>query len=435
MISPSVIAKAAAYRERFQTAQPFKHVCIDEFFTDEAAEALLRDFPPFDREFARNEFGEYGGKAVISDIQHISRFYADIYRYLLSPEFLAAMSAVTGIEDLHGDPTLFGGGTHENINGQELDCHVDFNFQLDGGFHRRANLLLYLNKEWDPNWGGAIELHSDPRQPETDRFSEFNVTFNRAVIFETNEYSWHGFRKIQLPQDRLHLSRKCLSIYLYTRERPAHEIAGPHGTFYVQRPFPDRFKAGDVLSAADVTELRTGYTRRDKQSEMYQKIEERLGRELEQTRGYLNEVLAATKAPIVGFARQLGNSSGLFHDDWATGNVALELRTERPVTGVVIKGLIPENFPQVKRGFEIEIAGEVFRFSLDANGGFDFWCPVEIASDTTFDMKLRCDAEFNASRAGQGGDERDLAYHLNAMELSHEAAPGAPGDGARRSAR
>src|SRR5437868_8772819 len=54
MISPSVIAKAAAYRERFQTAQPFKHVCLDEFFTDEAAEALLRDFPPFDREFARN---------------------------------------------------------------------------------------------------------------------------------------------------------------------------------------------------------------------------------------------------------------------------------------------------------------------------------------------------------------------------------------------
>ncbi len=208
MISPSVIAKAAAYRERFQTAQPFKHVCIDKFFTDEAAEALLRDFPPFDREFARNEFGEYGGKAVISDIQHISRFYADIYGYLLSPEFLAAMSAVTGIEDLHGDPTLFGGGTHENINGQELDCHVDFNFQLEGGFHRRANLLLYLNKEWDPNWGGAIELHSDPRQPEADQFSEFNVTFNRAVIFETNEYSWHGFRKIQLPQDRLHLSRK-----------------------------------------------------------------------------------------------------------------------------------------------------------------------------------------------------------------------------------
>ena len=82
-----------------------------------------------------------------------------------------------------------------------------------------------------------------------------------------------------------------------------------------------------------------------------------------------------------------------------------------------------------------EIAGEVFRFSLDANGGFDFWCPVEIASDTIFEVRLRCDAEFNASRAGQGGDERDLAYHLNAMELSHEAGPGTSGDVERRSGR
>ena len=77
----------------------------------------------------------------------------------------------------------------------------------------------------------------------------------------------------------------------------------------------------------------------------------------------------------------------------------------------------------------------LFRFSLDANGGFDFWCPVEIASDTIFEVRLRCDAEFNASRAGQGGDERDLAYHLNAMELSHEAGPGTSGDVERRSGR
>src|SRR5690348_15222931 len=60
MISKAVIAKAANYREAFQAAQPFKHVCIDEFFEKKVAEASLREFPPFDREFARNEFGEYG---------------------------------------------------------------------------------------------------------------------------------------------------------------------------------------------------------------------------------------------------------------------------------------------------------------------------------------------------------------------------------------
>jgi hypothetical protein len=58
MISKAVIAQAANYRQTFQAAQPFKHVCIDGFFTKKVAEASLEEFPPFDREFARNEFGE-----------------------------------------------------------------------------------------------------------------------------------------------------------------------------------------------------------------------------------------------------------------------------------------------------------------------------------------------------------------------------------------
>jgi hypothetical protein len=284
MISPAVIVRAASHRQAFATAQPFRHLCIDDFFTAEAAAASLNDFPPFDREYARNEFGEYGGKAVINNIAGISPFYARLYDYLMSPGFLGAMSAITGIDNLHGDPTLYGGGTHENVNGQALDVHVDFNFQIEGGFHRRANLLLYLNREWDPAWGGAIELHSDPRRPEHDAFEQFNVTFNRAVIFETNERSWHGFRTIDLPQDRLHLSRKCLSIYLYTPDRPPEEIVGPHSTFYVQWPFPARFAVGRSLSTEDVAELRTGYARRDQQIAMYERVEERLSAELAEAR-------------------------------------------------------------------------------------------------------------------------------------------------------
>ncbi|HEV2362979.1 MAG TPA: 2OG-Fe(II) oxygenase [Caulobacteraceae bacterium] len=220
MISMEILARTAAYRDAYQTAKPFKHVCIDDFFTEEAAAASLRDFPPFDREFAKNEFGEYGGKAVVSCIREISPFYADLYDYFLSREFLDAMSAITGIENLHGDPALFGGGTHENLNGQSLDVHVDYNFQLQGGFHRRCNLLLYLNREWDPAWGGAIELHSDPRRPDVDRCELCNVIFNRAVIFETNEKSRRGFRAIRLPKDRGRISRKCLSICLHTPARP-----------------------------------------------------------------------------------------------------------------------------------------------------------------------------------------------------------------------
>jgi 2OG-Fe(II) oxygenase superfamily len=421
MITEAVLNDAARYREAFQTAQPFKYVCIDEFFTPDWAEAALRDFPAFDPQYAIGDNGEIGGKAVVSNICEISPFYAKLYEYFMSRGFLDGMSAITGIENLQGDPTLYGGGTHENLNGQTLDVHVDFNFQIGEGFHRRANLLLYLNKEWDPAWGGAIELHSNPRRPDLDEFEQFNVIFNRAVIFETNEYSWHGFRKIRLPEDRIHLSRKCLSIYLYTPDRPAHEIAGPHSTFYVQWPLPDAFKPGRVLSEADVKELQEAYNRRDGQIEMYQRMEERLGRELEGLRRYLGEVIAAIKAPIVGYAQQLGNSSGLFHDGWVARDVSLQLRAQRPVTGITVKGFVPENFPAVARAFAVEIDGKAFDFSLGRDGGsFEFSCPTEIAGGAIFQLRMRCSSDFNASAAGQGADQRDLAYGLSAIELSHD---------------
>ena len=115
---------------------------------------------------------------------------------------------------------MYGGGTHENLDGQELDPHIDFNYMEGYKVHRRANLLLYLNKDWQEEWGGQIELHSNPRDVENNEITAFNVIFNRAVIFETNEISWHGFPRVTLPANQSSRSRKCLSVYLYTKERP-----------------------------------------------------------------------------------------------------------------------------------------------------------------------------------------------------------------------
>jgi hypothetical protein len=189
------------------------------------------------------------------------------------------MSRLTGIPDLIADPTLFGGGTHENLHGQSLDPHVDFNYTEDGQAHRRLNLLLYLNKGWDPNWGGSIELHSNPRDPDHNQITAINVLFNRALIFETNEISWHGFSEIDLPEQQQNRSRKSLSIYLYTKDRPANEIVGPHATFYVQRPLEPRFVPGYVLRDSDVAYLKQSFHKRDRMIEFYHRLDEQWGRE------------------------------------------------------------------------------------------------------------------------------------------------------------
>jgi hypothetical protein len=272
MIDSDVLDNALDTQHRFREAKPFRHVAIDNFLAKEACEALLRDFPRFDKRKAINEHGEIGRKAVVESVSQVSPFYGSFYRYINSKPFLEAMSDLTGIPDLIADETLFGGGTHENLEGQGLDTHVDFNIDERRMLHRRVNLLIYLNREWDESWGGNIELHSDPWTPGNDQIRSFAPVFNRALIFETNEYSWHGFERIKLPDDRKHLSRKSFSIYLYTRDRPADEVVAPHTTFYVPRPLPQNIHEGTTLTPRDVEEIRIAMASREGLLRMYQKL-------------------------------------------------------------------------------------------------------------------------------------------------------------------
>lgn len=272
-IDPSVRENLSAYRQAFESARPFKHVVIDNFLVPDLARSLLDRFPVFDPSKAIAETGTVGGKAVNENLKEMGELYREFAEYLDTPEFLAQISAITGIDRLMNDPTFFGGGTHENLHGQELDPHLDFTIDETAWYYRRLNILIYLNPEWEESWGGSIELHSNPRQPDENRIISFLPIFNRCVIFETHEYSWHGFSKIQLPEDKRHLSRKSLSIYLYTKEPPEGKTVPSHTTFYVHRPLPESIQPDRVLTREDFNHIKILLQRRDDLIRFYQERE------------------------------------------------------------------------------------------------------------------------------------------------------------------
>lgn len=121
-------------------------------------------------------------------------------------------------------------------------------------------MIVYLNQKWEKDWGGQIQFHQDPRSL-TDEVVSIEPIFNRAVIFETNNHSWHGFPPINLPEAQQHISRKSFALYYYTQSRTA--TIEPHSTIYVERPLVDKFKQGRLLSDDDVTELHKVIGRRD----------------------------------------------------------------------------------------------------------------------------------------------------------------------------
>ena len=262
MIRAEVEAGVDALATRFRDASPFRHVVIDDFLEASLAERLLAEFPAFDPARAIDENGAVGNKAVHEDLRALGPAFLAFDDLAQSANFLSLVSAITGIPRLLHDPLHVGGGTHENRDRQALDAHVDFNRHPVTHHHRRLNLIVYLNHGWLDEWGGVLELHRDPRSAD-DEVVRVSPRFNRAVIFETTEHSWHGFSTIRLPEDQRDRSRRSVALYFYSEQRPADELADTHSTIYVDRPLPAHLAVGTRLEAADLAELRALLGNRD----------------------------------------------------------------------------------------------------------------------------------------------------------------------------
>jgi Rps23 Pro-64 3,4-dihydroxylase Tpa1-like proline 4-hydroxylase len=298
-IDPRVRADLDRHAAAFARRDPFRHVVIDDFLQADYAAALLAAFPPFERGNARNEAGELGGKSTVERIRALGKPYAALDDLIQTREFLDLVGHVTSIPELLYDRDYFGGGTHENRAGQDLDPHVDFNRHPREPWHRRLNLIVYLNREWDDHWGGSLELHSDPHAPD-DRVTLVTPLYNRCVIFETTEWSWHGFSRIALPTEHAARTRKSIALYFYTRERPAEELADAHSTIYVDRPLPERFHAGLTLAEDDIAELRALLARRDQHNQ-------RLYRDITRLTTLLEHARSALDAGMLGRLRLFGS--------------------------------------------------------------------------------------------------------------------------------
>lgn len=264
VINPEVFKQAHSLFEQFHSAEPFRHILIRDFLADSFLGPVSACFPePVEAEML-SEFGDRSLKHTVEDLSALGEPFQQWDAMLKSKGFIAWLETVTGIPNLIFDPTYVGAGTHNNFCGQSLDMHIDFNRHPVNGLHRRLNLIVYLCPEWDLSWGGCLKLQKDAWDRTGQQQERVYPPFmNHAVLFETNERSWHGFDEIKLPEDKQYLSRRSLTVYYYSKHRETNDVADEHSTIYVPDWIPPSVKPGEVLSEDAYRELEKVMYRRD----------------------------------------------------------------------------------------------------------------------------------------------------------------------------
>jgi Predicted proline hydroxylase len=215
------------YGDGYRTADPFPHVVLDDLFDSDLLKQVLTEFDAMDRERWHSSDKTLERKWATEDIQHFGPTTRALIHQLNGGLFLNFLEKLTGIDGLISDPHLRGGGLHEIRRDGALGVHADFNLYPRLNVWRRLNFLLYLNEAWDSSWGGELELWD---RTGTQRVRAIAPVFNRAVIFDTSNYSYHGHpHPLRCPESR---SRKSIALYYYSVQRPEGEI-DPHTTIFL----------------------------------------------------------------------------------------------------------------------------------------------------------------------------------------------------------
>lgn len=216
---PAVLhARADAVAESYRSASPFPHVVLDDFLPPGIAHQLAVEFPKAD--FAgfqrRDNPHQVLKQSRLQDgyFKGVPGFSRHMLLLFNDHVFLDFLERLTGIKGLIGDPHFFGGAFHQILPGGKLDIHADFNRDDRRKLDRRINVLLYLNEDWQEEWGGHLELWGRDMQHCEKRVLPIA---NRCVIFNTTDWSYHGHPDpLACPDDR---SRNSLAFYYYTNGR------------------------------------------------------------------------------------------------------------------------------------------------------------------------------------------------------------------------
>jgi len=191
----------------FKEAVPYEHIIIPDFLNEDFAEKIYNEFPTdYQNWYIYNNPLEV--KYANDKINDFPINLKNLYYILSTDKCIEYISKLSDIKNLEFDPYLHGAGIHSHPRNGKLNMHLDYEKHPKSGKLRRVNIILYMSKNWNKEWNGQTELWDENME---ECKAKSNVVFNTALIFKTNDISWHGLpNEIKCPEG---IFRKSIAYY------------------------------------------------------------------------------------------------------------------------------------------------------------------------------------------------------------------------------
>lgn len=202
----------ASHKKDWDDAEPFSHIVLDNFLCEEVAQQVAREFPQSDSSIWRDYCNAIEVKKLTNHWDAFGPMTYRLFHFLNSKPFVQQLESLTGCA-LFADFGLNGGGLHSHKRGGKLNAHLDYSIHPKLRLERRINVLIYVTPNWKEEWGGLLGLwDKHPQKDAPGRLVKSIVpAFNRAVIFDTTQNSWHGLPEpITCPES---VTRNSLAVY------------------------------------------------------------------------------------------------------------------------------------------------------------------------------------------------------------------------------
>jgi Rps23 Pro-64 3,4-dihydroxylase Tpa1-like proline 4-hydroxylase len=204
LIAQKLEDNVAFYRDTFLGRNKLQYCYVDDLLPLDLVQEIFGHFPAKEDMLLRHNLRE--SKYMTAQMNLLHPLLEEVVYAFQEPRVVELLANISGIPTLIPDPSLYAGGISLMSKGGFMNPHVDASHDRSRKYYRVLNLLYYVSPDWQPEFGGNLELWPDGREGSS---VIIHNRFNRLVLMGTNQQSLHAVNEIQVER------RRCCVVNYY----------------------------------------------------------------------------------------------------------------------------------------------------------------------------------------------------------------------------